>query len=87
MKYKIYAGLSGSFGGATYQETLEFDNEEEAYQCSFDYACEIYEMYSFHFKSVDQIMEEEKCNEETAIEIYNEERESWLSYYIEEIKD
>lgn len=35
MKYKIYAGLGGSFGGATYQYTDEFRTEEDALDTAY----------------------------------------------------
>ena len=30
MKYKIYAGLSGGFGGATYQRTEDYSSVDKA---------------------------------------------------------
>ena len=43
--YKIYAGLSGGFGGANYIDTLEFENEDAANDYAFESACELYYSY------------------------------------------
>ena len=48
-KYKIYAGLNGSFGGANYIHTTdESYSEEEANLEAYEIACELYESYTFH---------------------------------------
>lgn len=63
MKYKIYAGLSGGFGGATYQKTEDYssmdDCREDLIDSGFDY------------------------DDEAVDDRYQEELESWLSYYVE----
>jgi hypothetical protein len=85
MKYKIFAGLGGGFGGANYVETVNCNDEEEATSIAYEHACEEYDGYSgLHgLRDIDQIMEEEQVNEEEAEEIYREDRESWLDYYVE----
>ena len=45
MKYNIYAGLGGSFGGATYRGTGDFKSRETAEQAAYEAAVEEYEMY------------------------------------------
>ena len=35
MKYNIYAGLGGSFGGATYQGTGDFKSREAAEEMAY----------------------------------------------------
>ena len=45
MKYAIFAGLNGGFGGATFQYVDDFDNEEEALDAAYDKAVEEYESY------------------------------------------
>jgi len=89
-KYKIRYGLSGGFGGCGEWEkslstTLE-EAEEEARQC----AIELYESYEgLHgLRTVDEIMSDEDCDDEQeALEIYNEEVDSWLDYEAKEDKD
>ena len=86
-KYNIYAGLGGSFGGATYRGTGDFkslaDAEEEAYQL----AVEEYESYDgYHgLLSWSDVADENELNdaEDSAEidELYIEEMESWLDYY------
>ena len=44
-KYRLYAGLNGSFGGAVYQGTEEFKSQEEAEWRAYDIAWEEYESY------------------------------------------
>lgn len=88
-KYEIYAGLGGGFGGANYEETLEFENEDEAEDYAWECACQQYEGYAgLHgLRSVDQIVEENEVDKEEAEIIYSEERESWLDYYAKEVKE
>jgi hypothetical protein len=89
MKFKIKYGLGGGFGGCDNMEWeyIDADNLNEALDEAYDNACNEYEMYNgMHgLRSVDDIMEEEDCDEDTAEEIWTEERESWLSYRAEQI--
>lgn len=87
MKYKIYAGLSGGFGGATYQKTEDYSSmDEDAYAL----AVEEYQSY----EGCHGIMSWDDCREdlidsgfdyddEAVDDRYQEELESWLSYYVE----
>ena len=45
MKYAIFAGLNGGFGGATFQYVDDFDSEDEALGAAHDKAVEEYESY------------------------------------------
>lgn len=86
-KFNIYAGLGGSFGGASYQGTGDFkslaDAENEAYQL----AVEEYESYSgcHGLLSWSDVADENGLDytEDSAEidELYIEEMESWLDYY------
>lgn len=86
-KFNIYAGLGGSFGGASYQGTGDFkslaDAENEAYQL----AVEEYESYSgcHGLLSWGDVADENGLDytEDSAEidELYIEEMESWLDYY------
>lgn len=86
MKYNIYAGLSGSFGGATYQGALE-GSEDEAERTAWEYAIEEYESYGgMHgLLTWDDVAEENELNPREDIEeiddLYMEEIESWIEYY------
>ena len=94
-KFKCWYGLNGSFGGARYYEIEEFENEEKAYEYAWELACEEYSHYDgLHgLRSIDEIAEDEELdldNDEdlqVAEEIYNDEREGWLDYWVEEIKE
>lgn len=83
-KYKIYAGLGGGFGGARYETTEEFEKEEQAEEFAWECACQQFDSYAgLHgLQSVEDIMEEEGCDEEDAEEMYNEQRENWIDYYV-----
>jgi hypothetical protein len=75
-------GISGGFGGAQNFEVIEAENEEAANTYAWEQACEYYESYvgNYGLRTVEQIMEEESCEEEEAVQEYSEERESWLDY-------
>ena len=45
MRYKIYAGLGGGFGGATSQGVFEYDSLREAEEDAYNLAVEAYESY------------------------------------------
>jgi hypothetical protein len=92
MKFKIWFGLGGGFGGAKQSmdpDILEFDTEEDAQSYAYDMAIQDYEMYEGcdGLRTVGQIMEEDEVDEGEASELYIEERESWLDYIIEKIED
>jgi hypothetical protein len=88
-KFKLYYGLGGGFGGAREDERIfEFENEDEALKDAFEMACEEYESYAgLHgLRDINDIMEEDNVDEEEAYEIFCEERESWLDYWVEEME-
>ena len=60
MKYNIYAGLGGGFGGSEYILTEEFNTKNEALKYARDEAIEIYKSYEgFHgIRSYNEIVEE-----------------------------
>lgn len=80
--YKIYAGLSGGFGGAEYVETLELDCYDDALQIAYESAKIMYHDQSGlnGIRSFEEIIEEEGCDVEEAEEIYMEECENWIDY-------
>jgi len=82
-KWDIFAGLGGGFGGANYMRT-ETCTKNDAETCAYEDACDEYESYAgMHgIRSHSDIMDEDGVDEEEADEIYNEERESWLDYYV-----
>lgn len=88
MKYNIYAGLSGSFGGATYRGTLECEDIMEAEQYAYECALEEYESYSgcHGLLTWDDIAEENNLDiNENSVEIdclYTEQLEDWIEYYV-----
>lgn len=90
MKYNIYAGLGGSFGGATYQGTGDFKSRESAEQAAYEAAVEEYEMYEGYHGILDwygvaetnNLDPDDENNEGEINELYNEEKESWMEYYV-----
>ena len=95
-QYKVYAGLGGGFGGAKYIETVEAASEEEAADIAYECAVEEYESYEglhglvSYGDVVDNPEEyglDEDCqNEEYLWEAYEEERSTWLDYYVKEVQ-
>ena len=87
MKFNIYAGLGGSFGGATYQGTLECNDALEAEQYAYECALEEYESYSgcHGLLTWDEIAEENNLDiNEDCVEIdtlYTEQVEDWIEYW------
>lgn len=90
MRYNIYAGLGGSFGGATYQGTGDFKSRESAEQAAYEAAVEEYEMYEGSHGILDwndvaennNLDPDDESNESEIDELYNEEKESWMEYYV-----
>ena len=96
-KYKIYAGLGGSFGGATLQEVSEFKSESAAYEYAYELACQEYESYEglYGLADLDTIAEypedygldKGEADEECLWEAYVEARYGWLNYWVEEVDE
>lgn len=96
MKYNIYAGLSGGFGGARLvAEAEEFENEDAA--SHYAYECALEEYYSYEgchgIVSCEDILDcpedyglEDGFTDEDVQEIYQEEIESWITYYVREVE-
>ena len=92
MKFEIFAGLSGGFGGAQSLGVFDFDNEDEALQAARNAAIEEYESY----EGCHGILSWEECKEdliesfgitEDDVDMaYLEEIESWIEYYVEEVE-
>lgn len=99
-KFKLYAGLGGSFGGATLQGVYECRDEQAAELAAYQLAIEEYESYGgmhglLDYEGcyedlkesgmIDTIDENEIDDMVTAH--YFEYMESWLDYYVEEVKE
>ena len=87
-EFRIRYGLGGGFGGPGDWETIEAENYDDAVQQAWQAACEEYEMYyGMHgLQSHEEIQEENPDWDESDVESeYNEQRESWLDYEVEEM--
>lgn len=93
MFFKIYAGLAGGFGGATYYKTEEYDSVHEAEVDAYELAVAEYESYEglYGIISREDIREDlnaygldDNATEAEIEEVYKEEVESWIDYWIEE---
>lgn len=98
MRYKIYAGLGGSFGGAEYQGIYDFQNVKEALSYACEIAMEKYVSYGGTHGLMDwdgvyiDCIENGWINEDTSrkeveeivYEHYLECLKRWLDYYVEE---
>ena len=81
--YIIGYGLGGGFGGARNFEVIQVDSLEEAESWAWESACDEYESYagSNGLREVMEIMEEDEIeDEDEALQVYEEERETWLDY-------
>lgn len=97
MKYKIYAGLGGSFGGATYQHTDEFESDEDALDFAYGLAGLMYDsLEGLHgLPSWEDIRDElsdsygpdEEPSEDDIYELYMERRDNWLDYRVEKYEE
>lgn len=92
-KYKIYAGLGGSFGGANLIDTIFCKSEYEAETVAREHALNIYESYEglYGLKTWDDVREDlmesgEDFDDDIVSEYYDEEVEGWISYYAVEIE-
>lgn len=93
MFFKIYAGLSGGFGGAIYYKTEEYDSSYEAEDEAHQLAVAEYESYEgcYGIISREDIREDlnaygldDNATEAEIEEVYKEEVEYWIDYWIEE---
>ena len=84
-KWAIYSGLGGGYGGPSF-DIFETCTAKEANDIAYNAACDCYDSYagSGGLREISTIMEEDEEDEENAAEIYNEEREGWIVYCIEE---
>lgn len=83
-KWAIFAGLGGGINSVCFHEFLE-TSYADAIQYAYQLAEQDYESYvgMYGLREFSTIMEEDDVDEEEAQNIYNEERESWISYYVE----
>ena len=99
-KFKLYAGLGGSFGGATLQGIYEYRNAREAEQAAYQLAVEEYESYGGMHGLLDYNDCYEDLKESNMFDAIDENEiddmvtahyfaymESWLEYYIEEVTE
>ena len=90
--YKIYAGMSGGFGGANYIGTYEFDTYELAEEFAYREAEAEYQSYEgshgilhWHECKEDQWDSLDFEPEDEDVDFrYREEIESWIDYEVEE---
>lgn len=76
MKYDIFAGMGGGFGGAIYQGTEDFATEEQANKAAYEIACETFESYA----GLRGVMGWEECMAEAEEDILEEDYENPEEY-------
>lgn len=93
-KYNIYAGMGGSFGGASLVDTVVCNNEAQANEIAREYAVEIYQSYEglYGIQSWYDVKEDLKDSgfdyeDDMVSEYYEEEIEEWIDYYAEPIDE
>ena len=96
--FDIYAGLGGSFGGAEYRETMEFNDLHDTEIYAYNLARDEYEQYEgLHgIKSWGDIADEMGFDpenelsqemEEEISDYYMEEVEQWIDYYVVPVEE
>lgn len=79
--YKIYAGLGGGFGGAEYLWTDEYTSEDEAVECAYSQACELYYDYQGFDREI-ALEDNPSLTEDELSEMESEDLETWIDYYV-----
>lgn len=82
MLYKLFYGLNGGFGGAINCQVDDCDSKEEAEDNARQLAYEDFEGYNgmYGLKTVEEIMEDEDCDEDYAQTLWTDGREDWIEY-------
>lgn len=94
-KFKLFAGMGGSFGGAQSCGVYEYDNLQQAEEAAYELAVEEYQSYEgLHgIPSYEDVRNEyietygdEDPDEDLIQEYYEEEMSNWIVYYAEEVE-
>ena len=92
MLYDLYAGLSGTYGGAKYCGTYEYDTQEEALEDAENLAIEKYQScegrkyngppswYDIR-ENIKSLYPDDDFDDEDYHYYYMEEMSNWLSFY------
>lgn len=94
MRFKIYAGLGGGFGGANYLYTGDYDSAKEALEDAYRCAVEEYQSYEgmhgiLSWADCKEALQDDFTeddideDEEMVNDYYTEEIEGWIDYFIE----
>jgi len=85
--FKIYAGIGGGFNTTSLISEGYYKSKTEAESEAYNQALIEYESYSGSngLRSIEDIMEQDNVDHEYAIEVYCNEREDWLTYYVEQV--
>lgn len=98
-KFKIYAGLSGGFGGANFQRILTCPNEDDAMMEAREMAIEEYHSYGgyhglYTWDSMKETIaedeydgDESQVTDEEVDTALMEDIETWITYYVKEVPD
>ena len=94
-KFKIYAGLSGGFGGATFCCVDDFHNKKDAEDFARQEAIDMYESYGgYHGLYTWDSMRQESADDGDISQVddedvdiaYMEDIESWITYFVKEVR-
>lgn len=89
MRFDVYGGMSGGFGGASFLGTYECDNEEAALEIGYEQAVEEYQSYEgchgiLSWEECEEAIQEtygDDYTEDDVNDYYSNEIESWIVYY------
>ena len=87
--FKIYCGMSGSFGGASYNGTYEYANIDEATEDAYRMAEEEYQSYEgcHGIMSLEDVEEDLRDSGLISDDMSDSEAEDMIAYhYLEEIE-
>lgn len=86
-KYKINYGLGGAFG--VNEEIMDFPDEAIAHKEAYELAIQEYHSYEgLHgIRDLEDIIEQEECSQEEAYEIYEDEVENMIEYWVELVEE
>lgn len=85
-KYIIQYGIAGGFNDSDRYMVILAEDIDQANYKAFCESCAVYEEYigCGGLRDIFQIMEDEDCSEEDALDIFSDEREGWIDYMVHE---
>lgn len=89
MKFEIYSGLKGKFGGANYLGLYEFNSLEDALRFAYKESRDLFEAYNGleGIQTIRQIIKGLGVNKETAEGLWLQQKNDYLDYSVVEFSN